>query len=329
MKRISPIKPLGLAFIVFATLACMCSIFNPTKPLVITPEDLPEAQAGSQYEASLVISQNRTPVGSVSVNTVSLPPGLELVHVQGESSFTISGTPTEAGIFAFTISAWCYGTNTSGQSAEFPMSITVKPAAEANGLVFSPDELPDTQAGEYYEAFILISNNRLPVSSYSVTEGSLPPGLVLEYVDADYSAVIYGIPTQAGTFTFTLSVWCSGTQESGQTGEKQYTIVVSEAVPADGLVFSPDALPDAHAGVTYETSIHISNNDTPAGGYSIAEGTLPPGLTLEYVDADYSAWIYGTPTQAGTFPFTLSVWCYGTMVSGQTGEKQYTLNVAP
>jgi hypothetical protein len=47
------------------------------------------------------------------------------------------------------------------------------------------------------------------------------------------------------------------------------------------------------------------------------------------VDADYSAWIYGTPTQAGTFPITLSVWCYGTQESGQTGEKQYTIMVAP
>ena len=329
MKRTSPIKLLGLAFFVFATLACMCSIFNPRKPLVITPAELPDAQAGSPYEASLVVSQNETPVGSLSISEGSLPPGLELEFVQGQSAARVSGTPVEVGMFTFTISVWCLGTNTSGQSAEFPMSITVKPTAEANALVFSPDELPDARTSDHYEATIWIGNNRTPPGGYALAEGALPPGLSLEYVQEDYSARISGTPTQAGTYAFTLSVWCFGTMESGQTGEKQYSIVVSEAAPADGLVFSPDVLPDAHAGDYYEASIHVSNNSTPAGGYSLAEGSLPPGLTLEYVDADYSAWIYGTPTQAGTFPITLSVWCYGTQESGQTGEKQYTIMVAP
>ena len=329
MRRSSPISLLGLAFIVFATLACMCSFLNPVTPLSITPEYLPDAQAGSPYDTTISITQNRTPVGGVSVSAGNLPDGLELLYVQGESAARISGTPTQSGTITFTISVWCYGTNTSGQSAEFPMSIYVKPTAEADALVFSPDELPDARAGDYYEASISISNNRTPAGGYSLAEGSLPPGLELEYVQEDYSARIRGTPSEAGTFTFTLRVWCYGTMESGQTGEKPYTIVVTGPAQADAVVFSPDEMPDAHAGVYYEANIHISNNSTPAGGYDLAEGSLPPGLQLEYVDADYSAWIYGTPTQAGTFPFTISVWCYGTQESGQTGEKQYTLVVAP
>lgn len=329
MKRTSPIVLLGLAFIVFATLACMCSIFNTRKPLVITPGELPDAQAGSPYEATFVVSQNETPVGGLSVSAGSLPPGLELDYVQGQSAARISGTPQQGGIYVFTLSIWCYGTNTSGQTAEFPMSITVKPTAEADALVFSPDELPGSRAGDYYEASIQIGNNRTPAGGYDLAEGLLPPGLALEYVQEDYSARISGTPTQAGTYTFTLSVWCFGTMESGQTGEKQYSIIVSDAGQADALVFNPDVLPDAHPGIYYEANIHISNNSTPAGGYSVVEGTLPPGLELEYEDTDYSARIYGTPTQAGTFTFTISVWCYGTQESGQTGEKQFTLTVAP
>lgn len=229
MKRISPIKLLGLAFLVFATLACMCSNFNfnPGKPLVISPGELPEAQALSPYEASLTVSQNRTPVGSISVSAGSLPPGLELTFVQGESGATISGIPLEPGTYAFTISAWCYGTNISGQSIEQQMSIVVLPGAEPQALVFSPDELPGARAGDQYEANITISNNDTPAGGYSITEGELPPGLVLEFVDAEYSAWIHGTPTQAGTFTFTLSVWCYGTQVSGQTGEKGYTLTVA------------------------------------------------------------------------------------------------------
>jgi hypothetical protein len=37
--------------------------------------------------------------------------------------------------------------------------------------------------------------------------------------------------------------------------------------------------------------------------------------------------ISGTPTVAGTFSFTIYVWCYGTNVSGQTATQGYTLVV--
>jgi len=55
---------------------------------------------------------------------------------------------------------------------------------------------------------------------------------------------------------------------------------------------------------------------------------LPPGLELVIVEnvAD-TARITGTPEKAGTFTFTINVWCYGTMVSGQMGSKEYTILV--
>ena len=61
------------------------------------------------------------------------------------------------------------------------------------------------------------------------------------------------------------------------------------------LVFTPDTLPDAEAGVPYEVIIQISQ--------------------------------FGVPEESGTYKFIVSVWCYGTNVSGQTGEKEYTLLV--
>jgi len=80
-------------------------------------------------------------------------------------------------------------------------------------------------------------------------------------------------------------------------------------------------------GVPYKVDILVGGNLTPVGNYSIADGILPPGLHL-VVDEDlHTAKISGTPTQTGTFQFTVSVWCYGTNVSGQTGEKKYTLVV--
>jgi hypothetical protein len=93
------------------------------------------------------------------------------------------------------------------------------------------------------------------------------------------------------------------------------------------LKFDPASLPDAQVGVPYDAKVTITQNVTPAGGFSISEGALPRGLTMEKVQDENSARISGTPEEAGTFTFKISVWCYGTNVSGQTGEMSYTITV--
>jgi len=93
------------------------------------------------------------------------------------------------------------------------------------------------------------------------------------------------------------------------------------------LVIAPDVLPDAEAGMPYEVIIQISQNETPVGGFNILEGGLPNGLTLEYVEGENSARIFGVIRESGTYTFKVSVWCYGTNTSGQTSEKEYTLVV--
>ncbi len=97
--------------------------------------------------------------------------------------------------------------------------------------------------------------------------------------------------------------------------------------PRPTLEFMPDKLPNALVGHIYDVEILIARNVTPVGNYSISAGVLPPGLALVVDKQVHTAVITGTPGQAGTFKFTVSVWCYGTNVSGQTGDKQYTLVV--
>jgi hypothetical protein len=100
--------------------------------------------------------------------------------------------------------------------------------------------------------------------------------------------------------------------------------------PAGGeLKFDPDQLPDARKGAAYEAEIHVTENRTPVGDFALSKGALPAGLELIKVEGEEdTARISGTPQEGGTFKFTVSVWCYGTNVSGQTGEKEYTLVVA-
>jgi hypothetical protein len=93
------------------------------------------------------------------------------------------------------------------------------------------------------------------------------------------------------------------------------------------LKFEPDVLPNAQTGVEYEVEIHISDNVTPVAGISISSGTLPAGLELVFLDREDAAKISGVPEEAGTFTFTIGAGCFGTMVSGQSGEKEYVIVV--
>jgi len=94
------------------------------------------------------------------------------------------------------------------------------------------------------------------------------------------------------------------------------------------LKFDPPSLPNAEAGVSYEAEIRVTQNVTPVGEFIIEPDTLPPGLELVIVEevAD-TARIIGIPEEAGTYTFSVQVWCYGTQVSGQTGSKKYTIVV--
>lgn len=91
--------------------------FEPvTTPLLIEPASMPDAQVGVEYEVEIQITQNVTPVGDMMIQSGALPAGLEFVFLNGEDAAKIVGTPEEAGEFHFTVFAWCYGTQVSGQT---------------------------------------------------------------------------------------------------------------------------------------------------------------------------------------------------------------------
>jgi hypothetical protein len=93
----------------------------------------------------------------------------------------------------------------------------------------------------------------------------------------------------------------------------------------DELVFSPDELPEGQVGEDYSAVITLSGQRTPAFDMGAPEWDLPEGLTGTFDEAEQTYTIEGTPLEAGTFELTVSAVCYGTQVSGQTGEMEYTL----
>lgn len=71
--------------------------------------------------------------------------------------------------------------------------------------VLGPIELPDGVVGSPYNAQNWIDAPCVPTPiTYSITSGSLPPGLSLSSPDGLREWAITGTPTSSGTYTFTL-----------------------------------------------------------------------------------------------------------------------------
>jgi hypothetical protein len=109
-----------------------------------------------------------------------------------------------------------------------PESVPIPWDEEEWQLKFLPDQLPDAEQGTPYHIEIRVENVDTFVGEFIVAEGMLPPGLNIERVSGENAAIILGVPTESGSYTFILDVWCYGTNDPGQTGHKEYKIYVND-----------------------------------------------------------------------------------------------------
>jgi hypothetical protein len=97
---------------------------------------------------------------------------------------------------------------------------------KSDTLQFSPETLPDGQVGQAYKVAISLSNQRTPAFNMGAGNDRLPPGLKGTFDQEKQTYTIEGIPTQAGIFPLTVSALCYGTNAPGQTGQKEYQLVI-------------------------------------------------------------------------------------------------------
>ncbi|HMZ20536.1 MAG TPA: putative Ig domain-containing protein [Blastocatellia bacterium] len=138
--------------------------------------------------------------------------------------------------------------------------------------------------------------------NFAVTGGALPAGLTLN-ANGSFS----GAPTNSGVFNFLVTVSGWG---GGCTAFRDYVLVVD----CPTVTVNPANLPGGTVGTNYNQTISAS----PSGsyGYRVTSGALPPGLTLNAATGA----IAGTPTQAGSFAFTVTA-----AVGGCSGARGFTL----
>jgi hypothetical protein len=246
--------------------ACPTITLAPAPVGGILPDGAPGVAYGQQFSAS---GGAASYAFAVSSGNNTLPGGLTL-----SGAGLLSGTPTAAGTFTFTVQAT--DQNNCTGSRQYTVTITC-PA-------ITLPTLPNGTAGTAYNQTVAASP--AGTYSYAVTLGSLPAGLSLNAS----SGAITGTPTGNGSFNFTITASSGGA--GACSGSRQYTLEI-------GCTITLPTLPNATAGNSYSQSAAA----TPAGTYtySLTQGSLPSGLTLNI----QSGLLSGMPTVTGTYNFTI------------------------
>ncbi|WP_236585435.1 putative Ig domain-containing protein [Dyella sp. EPa41] len=257
--------------------------------ITVAPATLPAGTGGVAFSQTVSASGGNGSY-TYSLSAGALPPGIGL-----SSSGVLSGTPTTAGIYNFTITA-ADGVGFTGSQA---YTFTVN----APTIAVSPATLPAGTGGAAYSQTLSASGGQGGYT-YSLAAGALPPGIALSS-----GGVVSGTPTTVGSYNFTVKA----TDGFGFTGSQAYTFTVG----APAITFSPAALPAGTGGAAYSQTLSASGGH---GGYtySLSAGALPPGIALSSGGA-----VSGTPTTAGSYSFTVTA----TDGFGYTGSQAYTVNV--
>src|ERR687898_836198 len=196
-----------------------------------------------------------------------------------------------------------------------PLLVFGSPSAQAASCTIDPQTEPVTgQVGTELTYFITVtgcsSSNKL--TSFKVVDGKLPSGTRL-FDFAGSSGLINGVPTTAGTFTFTVQVKF----ENDATATEIFTI---EILPAEAPTITTEALSSGTVGEFYCCGNLFASGGVQPFTWSVVAGALPPGLELPKRENTIS----GTPTTAGTFTFTVRV----TDDLGAITEKELTITIS-
>ena len=167
--------------------------------------------------------------------------------------------------------------------------------------------LPSGEVGVTYALTLEASGGRLP-HSWQLVVGLLPNGLSL----SAGSGQIRGTPTEAGTFVFAVEV----TDADGITARKGFSFIVDTA---SLRILTASPLPSGKVGRPYLFRLTATGGIPPIGGWTISEGALPQGLTLNSAIGEIS----GLPGQPGMFGFTAQV----SDSSLRTTGKSFSLEV--
>jgi hypothetical protein len=202
--------------------------------ITVNPLTLPDGEVGTPYNQIVSASGGTAPY-TFSVSSGALPAGLTLNAASG----AITGTPTAAGTFIFSITA----TDANGCSGSRLYTINIATAG-CPTITLSPTTLPPGRVNAPYSQSVTATGGTAPYT-YTISSGALPAGLVLNPL----TGLISGTPQAQGLFNFTIQA----TDSLGCIGARPYTIAILASVPGiptlDSLTLAILAMLLAAAGL--------------------------------------------------------------------------------
>lgn len=256
--------------------------------------------AGTSYSSSVTASGGSSYSWSSSG---SIPTGLKISYSGAKA--VLSGTPTKAGTYSFTLKV-----SSGGVSISKTFSVTI--AAQAQKLALN-GTFASAFKGVEYSSKISASGGTSPY--YWSYNGTLPPGLGLYYVDsAGKSIELYGTPYTTGTYKFSLYA----EDNNGNEVSKTFSVTVS----ALSKLAISGSLSNGVKGASYNKAVKATGGLSPyTWSYT---GKMPSGLKIYKANSSgTSINIKGTPTSSGTYSFTLKLKdSLGTSVS-----KSYKISI--
>jgi hypothetical protein len=272
------------------------SVFNPTEAqgggsssnlaftianeiTIRTEASMPSAVAGEAYSLGLTATGGTTPYRWMVAPGSSLPPGSSL----NPSSGFIGGTPAVAGDFTFAIEV--VDSVGAKKSKSFTMVVRLNELRITTGSL-----LPAGAEQSRYLVTIHASGGVAPYS-WTVTEGRLPPGLVL---DAS-SGVLAGTAILPGVFHFAVQV----SDAAARVSTQEFVLTI---LPEKPLTILTTTCPDAYVNESYRCSLEASGG-VPSYVWSLGTSSLPRGLSFHA----QSGTISGKPTGSGPFQLQVQV----------------------
>ncbi len=251
----------------------------------ISTSNLSDAVLNQSYSAKL--TSTGTPTISFTIIDGSLPTGLTMTSLG-----YISGTPTTAGYYSFTVRATnAYGSVTKSFSIGVYDGITITTKEFSGAVGYSFNETLKTNLGS---------------DVTWMANASLPAGLSLN----ENSGVIKGKPSKDGTFTVSFTA----THSTGTvTSDVIFTIEPKPEKPK----FEINSLPKAYVSTDYSQEITLTGTDP----ISLDVTGLPDGFTL--VDKI----LQGNTSKSGTYTLKFTAQNHATELDGKSVTKNLKLMI--